>query len=630
MKKQRYFILLLVLTILSSSLALAQDGGSTTTTEETLANTIVPPRDLTELAQRLKGVSDIPAPPTTPIRIYQLGDVEQFQVHNDDTVLSINASLVYMNEVVYMWVQQGYSLDESRIKTAADRFATEIYQPVRDVFGSELSPGVDGDPRLHILHTDSLGVGIAGYFYSESQYPQAAVPTSNQREMFFVNVNMINSGVDYYLSILAHEFQHMIHWAVDANEPSWMNEGLSELSAFIAGFGPSGFSSYFLNNPNTQLNYWPEINTLTVYGGGFLFTAYILERYGIEAIRLLVADPADGMQGVQHMLDGLGAHDPFTDEPMTAAALFTEWSIANYLNDTGILDGRYGYQDRQLAGIGRAATTQTFTSLPVELNDANVNQWATRYYTLRGGATPQTIQVYFKGSSAVRVVPTDAYSGKYVYWSNRVDSSDTRLTREFDLSGVSTATLQFWSWYDIERDWDYAYVMASANGGQTWDILPTNYTRTSNPRGISYGPAFTGASGNWIQQSADLSAYAGGSVLVRFEYITDDATLRDGFFLDDVAIPEIGYFIDFEILDSAWVSEGWVRIDNSVQQRFALHALEHHTDGSVTVQRLLSTQDIPAGRWALQLGGDIREITLVVSGFAPITTQPAIFDLEVR
>lgn len=628
MKKQRYFILLVILVLLSSSLVLAQDGGNTST-EETLANTIVPPRDLSELAQRLKGITDVPAPPTSPIRAYQVGDIEQFQVHNDDTVLTINARLVYMNDVLYMWVQDGYSLDENRLKTAADRFAAEIYQPVRDVFGSELSPGVDGDPRLHILHSNDLGAGIAGYFYSESQYPQAAVPTSNQREMFFVSVGMLNSGVDYYLSILAHEFQHMIHWAVDANEPSWMNEGLSELSAFIAGFGPSGFSSSFLGNPNTQLNYWPEANTLPVYGGGFLFGAYMLERYGIDAIQGLVADPADGMQGVQHMLDQIGVTDPFTGEAMTANALFTEWSIANYLNDTTLLDGRYGYQNSRIAGLPRASTTNFFDRLPISLNDANVNQWATRYYVLNGNLS-DSVQIDFKGTNNVRVVPTDAHSGNYVYWSNRVDGSDTRLTREFDLSGVASATLNFWSWFDIEQGWDYGYVMASGDGGQTWDLLPTAYTTTANPRGISYGNAFTGRSGGWVEQSADLSAYAGGPVLVRFEYITDDATLKEGFFLDDVAVPEIGYFHDFETPDLSWTSEGWVRINNSVQQRYALHAIKRYTDGTIAVERLLSAQDTPTGQWTLTLEDNIQDLVLVVSGFAPVTTQPAVFDLQVQ
>ena len=40
----------------------------------------------------------------------------------------------------------------------------------------------------------------------------------------------------------------------------------------------------------------------------------------------------------------------------------------------------------------------------------------------------------------------------------------------------------------------------------------------------------------------DLSDYAGEeSVLLRFEYITDDGVNLDGILIDDVAIPEIDF-----------------------------------------------------------------------------------------
>ena len=50
-------------------------------------------------------------------------------------------------------------------------------------------------------------------------------------------------------------------------------------------------------------------------------------------------------------------------------------------------------------------------------------------------------------------------------------------------------------WYDLETDYDYAYVEVSADGGKTWDILANEHTTITNPSGNSYGPGFTGASG---------------------------------------------------------------------------------------------------------------------------------------
>ena len=40
---------------------------------------------------------------------------------------------------------------------------------------------------------------------------------------------------------------------------------------------------------------------------------------------------------------------------------------------------------------------------------------------------------------------------------------------EFDLTRLQKATLQFSTWYNIEKDYDYAYVEVSTDSGKTWD-----------------------------------------------------------------------------------------------------------------------------------------------------------------
>jgi bacillopeptidase F (M6 metalloprotease family) len=63
----------------------------------------------------------------------------------------------------------------------------------------------------------------------------------------------------------------------------------------------------------------------------------------------------------------------------------------------------------------------------------------------------------------------------------------------------------------------------------------------------------------YIQESVDLSQYAGQQVTLRFEYITDAAVNGEGVLLDDVSIPEIGYTTDFENGDGGWDAQGFVR-----------------------------------------------------------------------
>lgn len=602
-------------------------SGDDNTDDLALANTIVPARDRIDLAQRLMGVTDIPAPPSTPEREFETGDVETFFIQGDSTgVADLEATLIYKNDHVYMWVETGYSVDVDLIKKNADDFSEIIYERTREIFGSENSPGIDGDPRLHVLNAADLGAGTAAYFYSESAYPREAVAASNEKEIFFVNLDNMRRaiGSDYYTGVLAHEFQHMIHWKQDANETSWMNEGLSELAAFINGYGISDFTDNYLANPDQQMTYGREV----IYGAGFLFTAYILDHYGEDAIRTLVADPANGMDSVDDVLIALGINDPISGEQLSAKQLFATFSIANYLNDTTIDAGQYGYSDVALQRLPKATTSQTFDS-PTDFTLSNtfLEQWATKYYRVRGLADDQTYKLSFAGNETVNLVPANPYSGRYAYWSNRVDDSDTRLTREIDLTTVDSATLSFRTWYDIETDWDYAYVMVSGDDGQSWDLLESPRTTTRNPHQNSYGNAYTGQSGDWVEESFDLSAYAGQSVLLRFEYITDDATIENGFLLDDVSIPEINFFDDFE-QDSGWEAEGWVRIQNVVSQSFSLQMITIEPDKTVTVERLLTPVETPFGEWEIAPQQNGETVIFVVSAFASVTSERATIDLN--
>ena len=84
------------------------------------------------------------------------------------------------------------------------------------------------------------------------------------------------------------------------------------------------------------------------------------------------------------------------------------------------------------------------------------------------------------------LLPTDANSGKYTFWSNRGDESDMTLTREFDFTSVSAPiSLSFSMWYDLETDYDYVFLEASTDGGETWQILTTPSGTDEDPTGNS-------------------------------------------------------------------------------------------------------------------------------------------------
>ena len=231
--------------------------------------------------------------------------------------------------------------------------------------------------------------------------------------------------------------------------------------------------------------------------------------------------------------------------------------------------------------------------------------------------------LHFQGANGANLLPADAYSGNYAFWSNKGDESDMTLTHSFDFSNVSgPITFDYHTWYDIEEDWDYVYLMASTDGGQNWDFVHTPSGTSTNPLGNNYGFGYTGASGDWVDEAVDLSQFSGKQVMLRFEYITDPAVNGEGFLVDDISIPQTGYFEDFEQDNGGWEAAGFARVENALPQTFRLALISY--GNQTTVQTFdLSTPnalDIP-----LDFSGDFRDATLVVVGTTRYTRTPAAY-----
>jgi hypothetical protein len=595
-------------------------------TEELLETTVVPVRDLHDIAVRLQGL-----PADTPRTVnpdgspdYEVGTRRLFHASNVDTDerFDLDAILEYKTEHVYMWVEEGVNFDRDELIEAAELFEKNTYSTNRSFFGSEWSPGVDNDPHLSILHAGGLGNTVAGYFSSRDEFVSGVREDSNEQEMFYINVDNVTINDDFYNGVLAHEFQHMIHWYNDRNEETWLNEGFSELAMYLNDYDTGGADWLFAMEPDTQLNSWPEGPGAAGanYGAGYLFTSYFLDRFGPEATQALVAHPENSFASVESVLEELGTGLTYED-------VFADWVVANVVDEPDLADGRYGYEAIDPPPFD-LVTAYRRSEYPASTSDT-VRQHATDYIELN---SRQPLVLRFTGSTQVGLMDTDPHSGRYFWWSNRGDDSDVMLTRAFDLSDVSEATLEFWTWYDIEEDWDYAYLEVSTDGGETWEILTTPSGTSFDPNGSSFGWAYTGRSGGgetaeWILEQVNLTPYAGQEVLIRFEYITDDAVNRPGFGLDDVAIPEISYSSDFEEDGDGWEPAGFIRHANVLPQRWLVQAILFGPE--TTVERLEVGED-QTGEWVIPLDGSADRAVIAVSGLAPVTTEEGTYNYEIE
>ena len=552
-------------------------------TLEVLKNTEIPENDPYDLARRLKNIENIPS--TVPnLTEYHVGDSKEFWITNVDTNENnlIAANLGYKTENVYFWVEEGVFFDKKELSRLVTTFEDDILPTNREFFGTEWLPGIDENNRLFILFADNIGSGIAGYFSSADAVPPQVHEFSNSHEMFMLSADNVRLSQKFTYGVLAHEYQHMIHWFQDRNESSWLNEGFSELAAFLNGYYDSGFDYLYLADPDIQLNDWPNspANTTPHYGSSFLFVNYFLNRFGDEATQALVRNDKNGLESIDEVLASFKKMDETSGQIVTADDLFRDWIITNYVLDGRIEDGRYDYQN--YSDVQQISLTEEIDDCQFDWKERTVKQYGADYIEF---SCNQDFTIQFDGETTTKIIPESAYSGKFAFWSNKSDESNMILSQVFDFTSIDEPVeMSFMSWFDIEVDYDYLYITASTDG-ENWVIIDTPSCTFLNPSGNSYGCGYNGISNGWKKEVVDLSQFAGKKVEIRFEYVTDAAVNGEGFLVDDIEIPAINYFSDFESDNGGWEADGWVRIQNILPQTYKVILLEYKS-GDVYITEL--------------------------------------------
>lgn len=610
--------LLAALLIATATLS-AQDAPATTPHGLDLYAVEIPARDRYALGRELLGV-DVAPGTVVPSGPFAVGERKTFFVTDSGTsrILEVEAELRGLGESIYVWVDVGARVNNADIDALVSAFDGRIYPKVRALWGSEASPGIDGDPRVHTLFTSQISPGLLGYFSSDNTYPPELVTASNAHEMFFMNASALGGvgALSDVESTLAHEFQHMIRNNLNANSDTWLNEGLSMFTQVYMGYSDSLFyANEFALSPYTPFNTWAtdSESSLPYYGSSMLFLTYLYERLGFDALHAISQSDQRAMLAVEQALATYGG--------TTVDEFFADWVIATLLQDATLADGRYDYA---LIDFNRPARSSTYNRYPA-VSESALPQYGTRYFELRDLPANGTLTLTLDAATSARLLPTDTASGQFMWYSNRADDSAKTLTRAFDLTGVSAPVLEFSVWYDIEPLWDYAYLMVSTDQGATWRTLDTPLTTRDDPHGTSYGAGYTGRSNGWLRESVPLTDYAGQQILVRFALITDDATNHYGMALDDIRLGD-AFFDDVEAGESGWEAAGWVRIDNVLPQRFWLQVAQVRGD-TLTLDRVLWPSQT-ALRVPVLSG--VERAYVALSPIAPYTTVPARYRLEIK
>lgn len=592
---------------------------------EILENELIPIRDPLELAVRLKGISTPRVSLSEPPQVYDNGAIKPFWVLNVDEneYREVEATLAFQTDHLYFWIENGIEYNPDSVALLAMTFESSIYPINRSLFGSEWTPGVDNDEHLVIIFAERLG-GAAGYFSGTDSFTPEVKTYSNQAEMFYLSADYLNLGNSYTYGVLAHEFQHMIHWYQDRNETSWLNEGLSELAVDLNGYNTGGFMYQFAFDPDLQLTFWPgddQGDSSANYGSSFLFTRYLYSQFGRQFIAEIVNSPENGLTSIDESLEEYKNVLDADGSISLGDQVFQNWTIANYLQDTEIENGVFGYGDFQ--NLPPFFSTEEI-DCGSDWVERTVSQYGTDYIELNCSGD---FQIEFEADRTVDLLSVDPYSGGHYFWSNYGDESNMRLYREFDFTGITgPISMNYWTWFDIERDYDYVYVTASTNADE-WIILDSPSCTTEDPTGANYGCGYNGLSGGWISETVDLSAFAGEKVTIQFEYITDAAVNGEGLVIDDISIDALGYFTDFEEDEGGWQGEGFVHISNQLPQSYATSSIQIGDD--TLVEKWVSVSGLQP---TIQVENvkDQDEIILAISGLTRYTRLPAKYRFRIR
>ena len=512
---------------------------------------------------------------------YQLGDVRLLWVHDYNTGMDEQRpfQLQAITPHVYMWADPTAGATPAELQAGAQRFE-RIYNVDRRYFGEPArcnklpfrqpprmqqiwgEPWYDADDNVHInIANFNIQVGatvVAGYYSSADEYPNEINQHSNEGEWFYMNSTLFNPTTDTYAAILAHEFYHMIQFPNDANEDSWVNEGMADVAIEVNGFFTltGSHTSDYAVNPEDQLTHWD--GALYDYGNAYSYLSYVLEHYGppddpatgfkenYALAEAITKTDEDGIEGVSEVL----RTNPYKDQiapyyrNKDANQVFLDRGIANIINDTSIRDGQAGYYT--LAGFTVQPHGEFNDGYP-RTESGETDVYGYRYYIFNSGADGS---FDVTADPVVPIVPNEEGmpSPTHFLWGNRVDETETFAEREADLTSASNPHLKFSYWYDIEVDFDYAYLQVSEDDGQTWTNLECCESNDNDPNGNNQGNGITGVSDGtypdsplvagpeWIAEDVDLSAYAGKVVRIRFQYDTDPAVNEPGFTVDNLEL----------------------------------------------------------------------------------------------
>jgi hypothetical protein len=342
------------------------------------------------------------------------------------TLLAIgDYSLVFMENSCI--TELGELVAIGRSETIRDEFDGTIYPRITNLAGHPNGTlgDIDGDPRIVILLSSNRHI-----YYSERN--ELPFDYSNQCEMIYI---------DYRISVMnvvAHEFHHLIWFNNEWDEPQFILEALAQYAMYYAGYlepynNLAPQVAAFLPHPEESLLYWNMdsdggVSRVIDYGSAYLFAFYIAEQYGVEILRNLITEPADGPHGIEAVLHKAGYDITFNE-------LYLDWITALTIDELGFSNNLYGFENLD----ARITSYDPIGVLPLLNQTIPIRFYGFHVYKLQFPSNGFTVQIDKSSNQTigVSIAVLDAF-GWHIYQILH-DEADTLITENIRGNRITEA-----------------------------------------------------------------------------------------------------------------------------------------------------------------------------------------------
>jgi len=365
--------------------AVSQHAAGQTAARATRAARDMPPQARFEALLRRREAAlvreRVARTPSAPFRVEgavpSVGDTRTFQVFNADSEFDeVTAVAEYVGSRAVLYVDEkapAGGLSATDLANFGRRFDEVIYPTVTDAFGNESD--LDGNQRVVILFTPTVNgltprgsTGfVGGFYYGIDLLPDRE--GSNNGEIFyslvpdpsgqFSDARPKQNVLEVTPAVLAHEFQHMVHFnervlvlEAASTEALWLSEGLAQMAEeLVARDYENAENSFATNlfragNTGRARRYLFDTSAASLIvaaggrgsleerGAGWLHVLYLADQRGVGVLGQLTRTTMTGTDNVTARLSV--PWDELLADWWTAVYVDGEQGMANRLTYPGL------------------------------------------------------------------------------------------------------------------------------------------------------------------------------------------------------------------------------------------------------------------------------------------------------